>query len=558
MSYFDDASLVMIPSGYKASKVYSVKPTDGTGDLTFTRSNDTATRVGPDGLIEKVRTNLVRYSQDFNNAAWVKVVSTSITASGVTDPNGGTTAVTVSFPNSTSEIYQSLGSLTGSYTDSIYVKGTAGETIALWGVPSYQLFTLTGEWQRISKSNTLSGSTGYLALGRSGTAATATSVSIAFAQFETGDIATDYIATTSAAVSVGPVANVPRLDYLGSSCPRLLLEPQRTNLLTYSEQFDNAAWSKSAVTITANDITSPDGYTNADKMVESATTSGHYILQSPTLTAAAYTFTIFAKAGERNWFLFRQHTLGLNASFNLATGTLGTIAAGLTATIEDYGNDWYRCSVTFTGTAAAHSFRLYVTTADNSTSSYLGDGTSGLYLYGAGCELGSYPTSYIPTLGSASTRGSDAAYKTGISSLIGSVGTLFVQMKALENGNTSRRISLSDGTLDNRVTIEYDEIASRIRGFIIGAGVASSNLDADGYNQTDLHKIAVVYNNATLKIFIDGVLANSITATMVPTGMDRITTFTASSSSNYLFAELNQLLLFTTALSDADAIALTA
>jgi hypothetical protein len=58
MSYFDDASLVMIPSGYKTSKVYSVKPTDGTGDLAFTRSNDTATRVGPDGLIEKVRTNV--------------------------------------------------------------------------------------------------------------------------------------------------------------------------------------------------------------------------------------------------------------------------------------------------------------------------------------------------------------------------------------------------------------------------------------------------------------------------------------------------------------------
>jgi hypothetical protein len=89
MSYFDDASLVMIPSGYKASKVYSVKPTDGTGDLTFTRSNDTASRVASNGLIEKVRTNLALYSEDFSNAAWVKnqVILTADTISNDTTNN---------------------------------------------------------------------------------------------------------------------------------------------------------------------------------------------------------------------------------------------------------------------------------------------------------------------------------------------------------------------------------------------------------------------------------------------------------------------------------------
>jgi hypothetical protein len=75
MSLFTDASLVMIPSGYKTSKVYSVKPTDGSGDLTFTRSNDTATRVGPDGLIEKVRTNLILQSNTFTTS-WSYVNAT--------------------------------------------------------------------------------------------------------------------------------------------------------------------------------------------------------------------------------------------------------------------------------------------------------------------------------------------------------------------------------------------------------------------------------------------------------------------------------------------------
>jgi len=69
MSFFDDASLVMIPSGYKDQKVYSVKPIDGTGDLTFTRSNDTASRVNSSGLIEKVRQNQYYKSTAFTTSS---------------------------------------------------------------------------------------------------------------------------------------------------------------------------------------------------------------------------------------------------------------------------------------------------------------------------------------------------------------------------------------------------------------------------------------------------------------------------------------------------------
>ena len=106
-SLFEDASLVMIPSGYKDGKVYSIKPTNGDGDLTFTRSNDTATRVGPDGLIEKVRTNLALYSEDFSDAAWNKSatgINTAVGSSGIeanvaVAPNGTTTADRVNFLN---------------------------------------------------------------------------------------------------------------------------------------------------------------------------------------------------------------------------------------------------------------------------------------------------------------------------------------------------------------------------------------------------------------------------------------------------------------------------
>ena len=124
MSYFDDASLVMIPSGYKTSKVYSVKPTDGSGDLTFSRSNDTATRVNSAGLIEKVRTNVIPYSQAFDNALWIKDrngtgIAPSVTANNATAPDGTLTADTIVFnagagttTGDSSVIYQAI-TLTG-------------------------------------------------------------------------------------------------------------------------------------------------------------------------------------------------------------------------------------------------------------------------------------------------------------------------------------------------------------------------------------------------------------------------------------------------------------
>jgi len=579
MSYFDDASLVMIPSGTKTSKVYSVKPIDGTGDLTFSRSNDTATRVASNGLIEKVRTNLYLYSEQIDNAIWSKVRG-SVTANSTTAPDGTLTADTFTedTTSGTHDLRQSLSSTSGiPYFFSIYVKANgrtdldvfvggasvganfdlASGTVTGGSAPIKTIVNAGNGWWRVGVGCVaLTSTTTAIWILNNGTTQSYTGDGVSgmyywAAQAETGDIATDYIATTTAAVSVGPVANVPRLDYLGSSCPRLLLEPQRTNILLYSEQFDNAAWSKSAVTITANDITSPDGYTNADKMAESATTSGHYILQSPTLTAAAYTFAIFAKAGERNWFLFRQHTLGLNASFNLATGTLGTIAAGLTATIEDYGNDWYRCSVTFTGTAAAHSFRLYVTTADNSTSSYLGDGTSGLYLYGAGCELGSYPTSYVgPTLGAAVTRGADLCNKDGVGSLFGTnIGSFFLDAEGPYYDGAAYLFDLSDNATTGTNRLAMYSGGTTFMTFYTNA---VHNITT---SVTARKKIAVIWNGTNTKVYLNGAKVLDFTyANANPTSINLSSRFTDESFGNSKF---NQVLAFPTALTDAQAIELT-
>jgi hypothetical protein len=161
---------------------------------------------------------------------------------------------------------------------------------------------------------------------------------------------TDYIATTSAAVSVGPVANVPRLDYLDSSSPRLLLEPQRTNLgAKFSEQFDNA-WSNNGILV-ANQGVSPDGYTNAD-LFYSTTGSGIRIFDAVTITSATtYTSSVFAKASGKSFIWFPDiDNSSASVWFNLSNGTFSTPIEG-TATMVDYGNGWYRCSLTTTSTS---------------------------------------------------------------------------------------------------------------------------------------------------------------------------------------------------------------
>jgi hypothetical protein len=218
----------------------------GDGDLTFSRSNDTATRVGPDGLIEKVRTNTILQSETFENASWASVgvgtgLAPVVTANAGAAPDGTTTADRIVFDtgagttSSDRSIFRQAISATTNRTGSFYIKSNTGssQSVGFHDGAQTTIVVVTTSWQRFSVS-ILAVDT-FFGLENKGDNATAGTCDVLVwgAQVETGDIATDYIATTSAAVSVGPVANLPRLDYLGSSCPRLLLEPQRTNVLQF-------------------------------------------------------------------------------------------------------------------------------------------------------------------------------------------------------------------------------------------------------------------------------------------------------------------------------------
>jgi hypothetical protein len=204
----------------------------------------------------------------------------------------------------------------------------------------------------------------------------------------------------------------------------LLIEESRSNLIAYSEDFNDESWSKVRTIVTANAIAAPSGATTEDKLVEDTSNGVHFISQRASFTSGlSYTGSIFAKKGEHQWMRLGFPTaaypeLGRSASFNLDAGTLGIVQSGVTAQIVNYGNGWYRCSITATANAtvtnAANGLAINPHPSNSATSlSYTGDGTSGIYVWGAQLETGAFPTSYIPTQASTRTRAADSTSITG-------------------------------------------------------------------------------------------------------------------------------------------------
>lgn len=266
-------------------------------------------------------------------------------------------------------------------------------------------------------------------------------------------------------------AGVPRIDYdpVTLECKGLLIEEARTNFLLYSEQIDNAAWSKVRSTVSANATMSPDGSTNADRLTEdSSASTDHYVIQSyASFTyGTTYTVSVFAKADSRSivdlWIpgsVFSDGTVRV-ASFNLATGAIVTGGTVLNVTMTPAGNGWYRCSMTFTATAAGTVASAALTRLNNGVSSYYsGDGTSGLYVWGGMLETGSFLTSYIPTTSAAATRAADLALMTG-ANFSGwfrqqqqPVGTLVIGRNSPRYPviNAYDQVNITDGTINNSI-----------------------------------------------------------------------------------------------------------
>ena len=593
MSFYDDASLVVIPSAQKTSKLYAVKPTDGSGDLAFTRTGDTATRVNSAGLIEKVRTNLVLQSETFDNASGTKSLDgqVTITAIAAVAPNGTTTAekriaralagfhcvqqqVTLSAGEASVSVYakaaensflQIFDALTTEFVNFNLTTGVVGSSSVYVG----SVEDAGNGWYRckatkVVPSGTFSARIGVVtsataARGESFTGNGTNGLLIWGAQLEYG-VATPYIPTLTAAVSTGPTANVPRLDYLGSTCPRLLLEPQRTNLLQFSEQIDNAYWTKQDTSITANTFVSPDGYTNADSLIENSATAQHLAMRTGiTITnATAYTASVYFKANTRTRAAIQLAGAGFFDTanglviFNLSTGTIVSQSGNATGTITAMGNGWYRCTATKTsvGTSGVVAFNL----VDSSNNiSYAGNGTSGVFLWGAQLET-NFATSYIPTLAASATRGADACSKTGISSLIGQTeGTVFVdwQIDSIPSVGSYFTFFLYQSSGNSMYVGVFPD--GRVQAVVYVGSVLQCNLISSfGFITAGANKFAFGYKANDFVLYANGVQVATDTSGSVPASTSIDLADTSGGKMNY-----KQALLFKTRLTNAQLAELT-
>jgi hypothetical protein len=338
----------------------------------------------------------------------------------------------------------------------------------------------------------------------------------------------------------------------------LLLEPQRQNVLNFSESFDNAAYTKVGGAVVANNATSPDGYTNADTFTADGANSSHRLFQTFSATSGStYTASFFVKKGTADFVQIAVSSgtaFGLTnfANFDILTGVVGTSGGSQTNnTITDYGNGWYRISSTITaiGTATAQ-VDLVIVQAANSVRLQSWTSSASVILYGAALEVGAYATSYIPTLGASVTRGADACSKTGISSLIGQTqGTLFVDFEYQPNG-ANQSVAISDGTSSNRLDIRIGASNTVAIVVITGGVVQATPSSVVTIAQGQRVKLAAGYANNDFVLYQNGVLVASATSGTVGGTLSRYG-FDLNAS-QLMNSPVNQALLFKTRLTNQE------
>jgi hypothetical protein len=504
MSLLTDASLLVTSNAYKEGKLYSIIPSNGNGDFTFTRAT-TATRVNSAGSVEVVPYNLAQYSEMFSDASWLKP-NAILTPNTTIAPNGTLTADTLTGNGLTanSRIIQNITTLNATtYTHSIYAKKDTNDFVQLYG--SNAVFGLD-VWANFDLNNGVLGTVGALTtatitnVGNGWYRCTITGASIAASNSSTYIVHIIPSATTARAQSLAISTsvfiwgaqfvqnnsvlnyqmtegrlNVPRIDYSLGSCPNILLEPQRSNILLQTN-----------------------------------------ILATQTRIVTATT-----------------HTLSF---YGTGTVTLSGVATG---TLVGTGVN-NRVTLTFTSTAGS----LTLTVSGSVTLGQL--------------EIGSYATSYIPTTTVSVTRNADITTRNNVYTnglITASGGTWFIDLR----NNLS--LSITNGVITGGIFLNTGTVSNQNDGFLLRTGITATRMNINKVVAgtitvlyqllTDNSKIAIKWNGATADVFVDGVKVVAATS-FTTTAMENLITDGTNRSIQY-----NDMALFPTPLSDTQCIALT-
>lgn len=527
-------TLALIPSAYKTSKVYSVLPSNGDGDFTFSRTT-VATRVNKDGFIETVGESisdeLVTNGGFYTDTDWTKQNGSTISGGVATIIANG--AITSTAGNRAIQ------------QDNVFVAGKTYEItfIARQTVGSGKLQIGNGFSSLVQKDLTSEFATYSFRVVAGAVNSADHIISVGGLtvsdEFEVRDISVKEVLIDT---------NIPRIDYSDGGCPSLLLEPTRTNLITYSSEVNEAN--------TANQVT---GTGQTPTLL-----SDNNLAPDGSLTACKWNFNVGSGISASDISIInRNYTTTSGVDYTMSVYLYAELdntqvyirAAGSNYTLKTLNAGWNRVEVTDTST---------------STSSYwligLRQGLSGgtinsnvtVKIWGLQVEQGSYATSYIPTNGSISTRSQDYCNGAGNATLFNTTsGVIYLKLKAIGIEPTVYSgLSLSDSSLSNRIELRYVPNSNALQLVVRVAGSAVVVTSHSITDITEIHKVAVEFEADNYSFWVNGVKVATDTSGALPINLSEFA-FDDGTGANRINAKIYDARVYTTSLTDAELIELT-
>ena len=370
----------------------------------------------------------------------------------------------------------------------------------------------------------------------------------------------DFLATSTYSGSVDNVTvqeiqtDTPRIDFTNDTKGHLLLEPSRTNIITYSEDFSE--WTNTRTSTSTDETLSPKGELFSYKLTETNDTGFHGLFKNETVSSGvSHTFSVFLKKGTSSFvqILFGTNNVSGNpyVNFDVNNGVLQNY--GVTSTkIEEYLNEWYRCSVTIT--TATTSLSSYVSPIQSITSSrvesFTGDINKYFYLFGAQLEQGDFSTSLIYTTGATSTRNADVCNNSGSAQDFNSEeGVLYAEVASLaEDVGGSKNFAISDGTNANVVKFTFKSVGSQIGVDIKSNGTTTVN---NTYNMpvSNFFKMAFKYKTNDCALWVNGTEVATDTSAAMPLALSTLR-FDRGDGGNDFLGKVRNVQVFTEALTD--------